>query len=393
MLAPDLATVRISDLVANQPQSEKLDGETEYRLLGVRLEGRGAFHRETKLGASISASTLTRVHEGDFVYSRLFAWLGAFSLIGPDLDGCYVSNEFPVFRLDREKVDSTYLLWWLLRTETLRLVESECTGSTPLTRNRFKEKFFLDLKIPLPSLIEQKRIVAKVQEAFRALDRAATLHAQTVADFDRLLIALAHRDDLTEDQKRERGWRKLRLGDVMHLDLDPVKVDPSQDYPNLGIYSFAKGLFEKPPISGLATSATVLNRVKSGQFIFSRLFAFEGSYGYVSADFEGFYVSGEYPTFTCIPGECRAEFVYAHFKPERIWQSLSAKSKGLGLRRQRVQPPAILTHEAWVPPMPEQDRIAEVLSAQRRFAASDTFQKDADALRRSILSKAFRGQL
>lgn len=247
--------------------------------------------------------------------------------------------------------------------------------------------------VHVPNLEEQRRIVLKVQQALGALDRAGALHAQTMADFDRLLIALAHRDDMTDDQKRERGWRKLRLGEVMHLDLDPIKVDPSRDYPNLGIYSFAKGLFEKPPISGLATSATVLNRVKLGQFIFSRLFAFEGSYGYVSADYDGFFVSGEYPTFTCNPSECRAEFVYAHFKPERIWRTLSAKSKGLGLRRQRVQPPAILAHEAWVPPMPEQDRLAEVLTAQRRFAASDTFKKDADALRRSILSKAFRGEL
>lgn len=273
----------------------------------------------------------------------------------------------------------------------MELCKRASKGST--NRVRIKEDLFLAFTIPLPSLDEQRRIVAKVQEALGALDRAAAFHAQNVADFDRLLISLAHRDDLTEDQKRERGWRKLRLGDVMHLDLDPVKVDPSQDYPNLGIYSFANGLFEKPPISGLATSAAVLNRVKSGQFIFSRLFAFEGSYGYVSADFDGFYVSGEYPTFTCIPGECRAEFVHAHFKPERVWQSLSAKSKGLGLRRQRVQPPAILAHEAWVPPMPEQDRIAEVLTAQRNFAASDTFKKDAEALRRSILSKAFRGEL
>lgn len=393
MLAPDLATVRVGDLVANQPQAQRLDGETEYRLLGVRLDGRGAFHRETKLGASISASNLTRVTEGDFVYSRLFAWQGAFSLIGPDLDGCFVSNEFPVFRLDKEKVDSTYLLWWLLRPETLKLVESDCTGSTPLTRNRFKEKFFLDLKIPLPSLSEQKRISAKVQEALGALDRAASFHAQTVADFDRLLIALAHRDDLTDDQKRERGWRKLRLGDVMHLDLDPVKVDPSQDYPNAGCFSFARGLFLKPPIVGMEWQSDTLFKLRAGQFTYLKLKAFEGAFAFVSEEFEGRYVSNEYPTYSPIPGECRGEWVFAHFKPERVWATLASGSKGIGARRERVNPARLLAHEAWVPPMSEQDRLAEVLAAQRRFGASDTFQKDAESLKRAILSMAFRGEL
>jgi hypothetical protein len=49
--------------------------------------------------------------------------------------------------------------------------------------------------------------------------------------------------------------------------------------------------------------------------------------------------------------------------------------------------------KSWVPPMTEQDQIAEVLAAQRSFAANDMFQKDADALRRSILSKALRGDI
>jgi len=385
-----LSTVKLKEILTPASRWEAPVAGTRYRQLGVRLWGAGAYEREPLDGAGTKYAQLNRAKANDVVVNKIWARNGSVAIVPPVLDGAVVSNEFPLFEAGPRLLPE----WFELFTKTADCWD-QCDKKARGTsgQNRIRPEKFLEVEIPLPSLDEQKRIAAKVQEAMGALDRAAALHAQTVADFDRLLIALAHRDDLTDEQKRERGWRKLRLGDVMHLDLDPVKVDPSQDYPNLGIYSFANGLFEKPPISGLATSAAVLNRVKSGQFIFSRLFAFEGSYGYVSADFDGFYVSGEYPTFTCVSGECRAEFVYAHFKPERVWQSLSAKSKGLGLRRQRVQPPAILAHEAWVPPMPEQDRIAEVLTAQRNFAASDTFKKDAEALRRSILSKAFRGEL
>lgn len=383
--------VQLGQLLQRSTETVRLALDAEYSEVTVRLNGNGAKLRRKVRGAEIASESRYLARAGQLILSRIDARHGAVALLPDSLDGAVVTNDFPLFDFNIERVIPEYLSLVIKAEEFVELCKRASKGST--NRVRIKEDLFLAFAVPLPPLNEQRRIVAKVQEAMGALDRAAALHAQTVADFDRLLIALAHRDDLTEDQKRERGWRKLRLGDVMRLDLDPVKVDPSQDYPNLGIYSFAKGLFEKPPISGLATSAAVLNRVKSGQFIFSRLFAFEGSYGYVSADFDGFYVSGEYPTFTCDPIECRAEFVYAHFKPARIWQSLSAKSKGLGLRRQRVQPPAILAHEAWVPPMPEQDRIAEVLTAQRRFAASDSFQKDADALRRAVLSRAFRGEL
>lgn len=229
--------------------------------------------------------------------------------------------------------------------------------------------------------------------ALARTDAASKAMHATLSDFDRLLIALAHRDDLTDEQKRERGWRKLRLGDVMRLDLDPVKVDPSQDYPNAGCYSFARGLFLKPPIVGMEWQSDTLFRLRAGQFTYLKLKAFEGAFAFVSEEFEGRYVSNEYPTYSPINGECRSEWVFAHFKPQRVWATLASGSKGIGARRERVNPTRLLAHEAWVPPMPDQDRIADVLAAQRRFTASDTFQKDADALRRSILSKAFRGEL
>ncbi len=84
----------------------------------------------------------------------------------------------------------------------------------------------------------------------------------------------------------------------MKHSLEPHVVDAEMRYPNLGIFSYAHGLFGKPPIDGSATSAGTLFRVRSGQFIYSKLFAFEGAYGVVTEDYNGRYVSNEYPTFT-----------------------------------------------------------------------------------------------
>lgn len=50
----------------------------------------------------------------------------------------------------------------------------------------------------------------------------------------------------------------LRLGDVMFLAREAHAVDPSRTYPNVGILSFGRGVFQKQPIDGNATSATTL---------------------------------------------------------------------------------------------------------------------------------------
>ena len=56
-----------------------------------------------------------------------------------------------------------------------------------------------------------------------------------------------------------------------------------------------RGVFDKPPIEGTRTSAKTLYRIRSRQFIYSRLFAFEGAYAAVPPRCDGRYVSNEFP--------------------------------------------------------------------------------------------------
>jgi type I restriction enzyme S subunit len=156
-----------------------VDPSAEYPLLGIRLDAQGPFHRETVVGTQTSATRLYEVRTGDFIYSRLFAWRGAFGLIRHELDGFFVSNEFPTFRANDDRLDLRFLFYWLRLPDVLRRVEADCTGSTPLTRNRYKEQFFLNLEIPLPSLDQQRRIVAKIDALAAKIDEARALQQQS----------------------------------------------------------------------------------------------------------------------------------------------------------------------------------------------------------------------
>ena len=65
----------------------------------------------------------------------------------------------------------------------------------------------------------------------------------------------------------EAGWSEVRLAEVISQVRDLHEVKPDDDYPNIGTFSFGRGVFPKAPISGMATSAKMLNRIKTGQFI------------------------------------------------------------------------------------------------------------------------------
>lgn len=253
---------------------------------------------------------------------------------------------------------------------------------------------FLSLEVPLPPLVEQRRIVARVDAIAARVTEARRLREELDTDNSRVLIQMAHRADMSAEQKAAAGWREVRLGEVIAQVQDPVSIDTSASYPNIGIYSYAKGLFHKAPISGLETSATTLYRVKAGQFIYSRLFAFEGSYGQVTPEFDGQFVSGEYPTFNCPPDTIRSEFLAAYFKAKSIWAAVAVGSKGLGDRRQRVQPQQLLQCRLWLPPISWQAKIADVqakLDAVR--AEQSATAAELDALLPSVLNRAFAGEL
>ncbi|HOV87369.1 MAG TPA: hypothetical protein PLM79_13475 [Syntrophobacteraceae bacterium] len=180
-------------------------------------------------------------------------------------------------------------------------------------------------------------------------------------------------------------WPKVRLSECLQLINDTVPVQRDQEYPNFGIYSYARGLFRKRPIIGLESSATTLRRVRKGQFIYSRLFAFEGAYGIVGDEFDGFFVSNEYPTFICDEARLMPHYLLAYFSMKRVWEAVAKGSKGLGVRRQRVQPEEILANEIPLAPIHVQRSIVsrlETVVAKARAVVDrlDAIEADAERL-------------
>jgi type I restriction enzyme, S subunit len=191
-------------------------------------------------------------------------------------------------------------------------------------------------------------------------------------------------------------WPMVRLEEVLRQASDPSNVSADQEYPNFGIYSFGRGLFRKPPISGTTTSARTLYRARRGRFIYSRLFAFEGAYGVVPDDLDGSYVSNEYPMFDADPGRLLPNYLAAYFQLPRVWEEVAKSAVGMGDRRRRVQPDQFLEHSIPLPPLAEQRRIvakldqlsAKVDEAQklRRQSRTDTRAMLLGAFSRCIRS-------
>jgi hypothetical protein len=200
---------------------------------------------------------------------------------------------------------------------------------------------------------------AGVQEVIRVPPKelAATAGGQ-VASLNELVAQISQRVELPAI--RANDWPEVTLGEILARTEDPTTVDSSIEYPNIGVYSFGKGVFRKPPILGWKTSAKTLFRVHAGQFIYSRLFAFEGAYGVVPEELDGSYVSNEFPTFDYDHAQVTSAFLETYFATPNVWARLAKGSRGLGNRRQRVQPDALMAHQLRLPPLEIQRQLEAV---------------------------------
>lgn len=385
-------TTCLGDVLSRSTETAEILPDESYKEITVKLWGRGVVLRGIVSGSELNGSRRFLARKGQLILSRIDARNGAIGIVPESLDGSVVSTDFPLFALDRNRLQPSYFEWLTKTKPFVDLCQKASEGTT--NRVRLQEDRFLKLQIPLPPLPEQQRIVARIEELAARINEARGLRKKSMNEAERLLVSMAHRHDLTDATKTQQGWRRVQLGDVMEYVDDSYRVQADTSFPNLGIYSFGRGLFHKPPIDGALTSATTLRRVRKGQFIYSRLFAFEGAYGFVSDEFDGCFVSNEYPTFDCDLHRARVEFVAAYFKSPFVWKEVAAGSQGLGDRRQRVQPEKILSRNVWLPPIEWQNRIAQVqeqADALRKLQSETA--AELDALLPSVLDKTFKGRI
>ena len=187
--------ITMGDILEDAGVLEDLLPDTSYRLLGVQLFGKGPFLRETKLGSEISADRAFKVKAGSFIYSRLFAWLGAFGIVPDNLDGAYVSNEFPTYSIDETDVLVDYLRLYFMRPTVWHEVERKCTGTTKGSRNRFHPDKLKQMRITVPEKPLQKTIVELAARTHQLALDARLLQAE-LAEMPRHLLAHVYDGEL-----------------------------------------------------------------------------------------------------------------------------------------------------------------------------------------------------
>lgn len=176
-----------------------------------------------------------------------------------------------------------------------------------------------------------------------------------------------------------------RIGDVVQRATSIVPVESARTYRNVGILNRGRGLFHKPAMKGSETRYSSLNRIRSQQLIFSKLFAWEGAVAVVGRAHDGAFVSSEFPTY-----DVDYRFVDMRYLSHVVtWDGfidqLREATTGLGQRRQRVNPAQFEAARLPLPDLTEQRRIAAHLDEMAALPTRAEGRSGAELLWEALL--------
>ena len=97
--------IKLTEVLKQTKDSEYVSDPASERYITVSGHGNGVKERLIKDGKTPVPFSAYRVKKGQLIYSRIGASDGAFGVVPDELDGAVVSKDFPVFDVDKNKVD------------------------------------------------------------------------------------------------------------------------------------------------------------------------------------------------------------------------------------------------------------------------------------------------
>jgi len=129
----------------------------------------------------------SQLHANDVLINLVGASIGRACIVPENIGEANVNQAVAVISPNKEKLNSKYLLYFLLSNSTQKTLQG---GKVETARPNISLANLRDLRIPPISLTEQRRIVEYLEGLQAKVDALKTLQAETAAELDALLPSI-----------------------------------------------------------------------------------------------------------------------------------------------------------------------------------------------------------
>ena len=334
-------------------------------------------------------------------YSTLVCCIGSIGKSGYlEIDGTtnqQINSAIPKF-------DSLYLYYFINTNYFIiqLLQKASATTISIVNKTKMENCFF-----PLPPLAEQQRIVERIESLFAKLDEAKENLQNVLDGFETRKAAILHKaftGELTANWRKQHGvsmdsWEEKKLGDVADTQYGYTESASSEAIgPKfLRITDIQNGIvnWDKVPYCRISEEELEKYKLSIEDIVIARTGATTGK-SYLIKDnilsvFASYLIRLKLKTKDVL-----SNFIYQFMQSQLYWTQITNFSKGIaqpGVNAQKLKKIKLS-----LPTLPEQTEIVRIIDdllakeQQAKELAENALAK-IDLIKKSILARAFRGEL
>lgn len=310
---------------------------------------------------------------------------------------CWITDNALVVEYQKKLLNKKYLYYFL---KELNLGSYSTSTAQPVISGA---KIY-NIPISIPPLKEQQRIVDKIESLFEKLDKAKELIEEARDDFEKrnsTILEKAFRGELTKEWRKNKGlikgYKEYTLKDLLKP-MTNKKPDSSEvyfRYIDIDSIDNKKQVVGEPKIIETIKAPSRASReVLKGDIVFSTVRPYLKNIAYISEDLEDCIASTGFYICRC-KEILDSKFLYRLLCSERVLNYYTSLMKGdnsPSIRKGEFEGLVIN-----VPSLEEQKEIVRILDKlleeEAKIEELTQLEEQIELIKKSILAKAFRGQL
>ena len=334
------------------------------------------------------------INENEIIVAMSGATTGKFGIY-KSKEKAYQNQRVGKFDIiDKKQLDNNFLLHQLHSLK--RQIEKDAYGGA---QPNISSKKIEEMEIVLPPLETQHAIVSKIEELFSELDKGiAELKTaqQQLKTYRQSVLKSAFEGKLTNENVKHGelpdGWQWKTFNEIIEISKEKHKPVINEFKFYIGLEHIEKNIGKLTSHCGIEEIKTIKNKFKSGEIL----------YGKLRPNLNKVYLTREEGVCSTdilvlkTRKNCNAKFLTQLMLGSDFVNTMSENTNGVNLPR--VSTKFILEYKINLPPIEEQHQIVQEIESRLSVAdkmeqsIQESLQK-AEALRQSILKKAFCGEL
>lgn len=394
--------IRFNEFLTRVNRKIEVDDSISYKCVGVRWYGKGAFIREAVPGFNIKRKQQWIIKKDDIVYNKLFAWKGSFAIADASIDDCIVSDKFPTYIANPERIDSRFLSFYFSMPQVADQAQFLSKGGAAISKLTLNPPQFWELTIPLPLLEEQRRIVVLVERLTSKIEVTLRYRQQATCEAAGLIDSAI--SQIIDQDTNNPSWE---VGPIpMFAEVNPsrkgqINLDPGDrvSFVPMKAVDAITGTIAWPETRSFAEVGKGYTWFKEDDVIFARITpCMQNGKAAIAQNLVAGTAFGSTEFHVIRPGpKVKAEWLHMLVRHKPFRDDAANHFKGTA-GQQRVPQRFLEQKVISVPPLIEQQRILTYLqSLGNKVKELERLQTETaaelDALLPSILDWAFKGEL